>query len=178
MPLQSAFSLVSIRTPIARLCVHKRARVRLDLHVLCFDVCIQRLLFPERLAAWRKLGAVVLGVVYVLVPLQSSVRREALPAARPVTSEGSRNGRVAMGVLDVALQMVFAGKRLVAVRLRAGKGTLLVVASHVCLETAWAVEALVAALESADVVPLAACLAVCSHAAIARVVDDVILVVF
>lgn len=174
MPLQCALSLVSIRTPIASLCIHKGARIWLDLHVLRLYVCIQCFLLPERLVAWREVCAVKLGVVYILVSLQSAVGGEALSAAFPIASERSLDCRVAVGILDVALEMVLTWEGLVTAIFVTSKRSLLVVAAHVCFEAAWAVEALVAARKCADVVPLAARLAVCPQGATVRVIHPVV----
>lgn len=80
-----------------------------------------------------------------------------------------------MGILDVACEVVFAGKCLVTARLSAGEWSLLVVTSHVGFEAAWSVEALAAAVKCADVIPLATSLAVCPQGAIVRVGDLVVL---
>lgn len=145
-----------------------------DLQVLHLDMCQERLLFPEHLIARRIVSAVELGLVDVLVPLQPTVRSEALPASVPVACKGSRGGHVAMGILHVPCEMVFARKRLVAAGLSAGKGSLLAVGSHVGFEAAWSVEALAAAVEFADVVPLATSLTLCPQLAIVGKCDFVV----
>jgi hypothetical protein len=94
------------------------------------------------------------------VSLQPSFGREALLASSPLAGECSFDNGVAMGVLHVTLEVVFAGERLVAAGLRAGKRSFLVVTVHMGFEAAWSVEALFTAFECADVVPLAASLAI------------------
>jgi hypothetical protein len=79
--------------------------------------------------------------------------------------------RPGMRVPQVSLQMVFARKSLVAAGLRTGKRPFLVVTSHVCFETAGSVEALAAAVDFADEVPLPTSLAVCSACAVVGEVD-------
>jgi hypothetical protein len=133
---------------------------------------LQCLFFPERLVAWRVFGAIKLGFVDVPVSLQPAVGCKALSTAMPIACKGSRDDRIFMGILQMSLQMVFSGECFVAANLGAGKWSLLVVASHVRLETAWPVEALFA--DIADVVPLAACLALRPHFAVVGVVDLVV----
>ena len=172
--LQGALCLISARAPRSRLGINKGTRVGLHLLVLTLDVCVQCLLFSEGLVAWRMPGAVELGRVDVLVSLEPAIRGEALATCGPVTDEGSLGGRIAVGVLQMSLEVVFAGERLVAVWLGAGKGAFLVVAAHVGLEPTGTVEALCAAVHGADIVPLAASLAVGSSLASVGVVDLVV----
>jgi hypothetical protein len=142
--------------------------------MLCLDVSFQGLLLSKCLVAWWIFGAVELGLVHVPVSLQPAIRCEALPAALPLAYKCSHGCRIVVRILQVSLEVVFAGKRLVTARLRACEGSLLVVAAHVGFEAAWSVEALVAAVHGTGVVPLAASLAVCSECAIVGVVDLVV----
>jgi hypothetical protein len=68
--------------------------------------------------------------------------------------------------------VVFAGECLVAAGLGTDERSLLVVASHVCLEATWSVEALRAG--RANVVPLATGLALCPQSTIVGEIDFVI----
>lgn len=141
--------------------------------MLSLDVRVQSLLFPECLVAGRVCGTVYFGLMNVFVALQPTVGGEALPASVPIAYVGSLRGWVVVGIFQMSLEVVLTRKALVAARFSADERALLVVASHVGLETTWPVEALFAALDSADVVPLAACLAVCSQTAIYGVIDSV-----
>lgn len=79
-----------------------------------------------------------------------------------------------MCVLDMALQMVLAGERLVAAGLGASEWSLLAMAPLVGFEAAWPIKALTAALEGADVVPRATSLAVCPQRASVGIIDLVV----
>lgn len=72
----------------------------------------------------------------------------------------------------MALQVIFAGKRLIAAGFGTDKRSLLVVASHMRFETAWSVETLRAC--RADVIPGATGLALGPQGTIVGVVDLVI----
>jgi hypothetical protein len=109
------------------------------------------------------------------VSLQPAVGGKALPTALPVACKSPLNDGVAMGVLHVTLKMILPWECLVAAGLGAGKWSLLVVASHVLFETDWSVEALVAAFESADIVPLTACLTIRPQCAFLGVIDLVVI---
>jgi hypothetical protein len=172
--LQSRFSLVTACTAVACGSVYVGARVGLDLEVLRFDVCLKSFLFAKSFVAWREAGAVVFGGVDIAMTLQTAGRGEALAAARPVADMSTLSVGIGMGIVQVALEVVFARKRLVAAVVRAGKRTFVVVAAHVGIETAGTVEALAAAVDIADVVPLAAGLAVGAAGAIVGEVDLVV----
>jgi hypothetical protein len=171
MSLEGTFRLVAVRAPVTGLRVYKGARIRLHFLVLRLDVCLQSLLLTKCLVTRWVLSTVELGLVDIPVSLQPTLGRETLFASRPVASESSFDDGVAVGVLHVTLKMVFTGERLVAARLRAGKGSFLVVAAHVGFEAAWSIEALFAAFKCADVVPLAACLTIRPQFSILGVVD-------
>jgi hypothetical protein len=91
------------------------------------------------------------------MPLEPAIGGETLATPIPIACERSLGCRVAMGVLQVALQVVFSWKRLVAAGLGADERSLLVVTSHVRLEATWSVEALRAGWT--HIVPSAASLA-------------------
>jgi hypothetical protein len=67
--------------------------------------------------------------------------------------------------------VIFPGKGLVTTQLGAGEWAFLVVAAHMGLETTRSIEALAAALDLTDEVPLPASLAVCSPGAAVGEID-------
>lgn len=171
MASKSTLCLEASCASFAGLGIDKGARVGFDLEVLGFDVYFERLLFPERLITWRKLGAVVFRLVHILVSLQPAVGGETLPTPLPIARVRSFGGGITMGVFQVSLEMVFPRKCLVTAWFGAGERSFLVVAPHMGLEATWSVEALRAALHRANIVPLPARLAFCSPGAIVGVVD-------
>ena len=164
MPPQCVLRLKGACALVARLFINMSANVWFDLEMLALDMCLEGLCFSERLVARRVLGAVELGRMHILVPLQPSVGGEALPASIPIAHKCSFGRRVAVRILQMALQMVFARERLVASRLGTRKRSFVVVASHVCFEATWPVESL--RTHGTDVIPLSAGLALCPRSAI------------
>lgn len=80
---QGCFGLKPAFALVTRLRVDKCTRVGLDFQVLALDVCCQCLGFPKMLVAGRVLGAVELGLMDVLVSLESAIRGETLPTILP-----------------------------------------------------------------------------------------------
>jgi hypothetical protein len=81
-----------------------------------------------------------------------------------------------MCILDVSIEVVFAGECLITILFGTRERALSGVHSHMRLETAWAVEALPAALELANELPVSSRLAQRSSLAIGFVFGKVVVV--
>lgn len=125
MPSKPSLGLKCLGATFASLLVGLGAWKRVACHVLDSDMLIERLLLSEQLFTWRIIGAVKLVFVNFHVPLKLSSVGKALFAPIPVTRE-ALDVRRRVSVLHMSFKVIFATKGLIAIFIRTGKGTFIV----------------------------------------------------
>jgi hypothetical protein len=155
---EGALCLVALLATFASLIVDISARERFHFQVLSLDVSFERLLLPELFVTWRISRAVEFGFVNILMPLQTPTGGEALPTSFPNADKSSLKLGIWVGILQVPLEMILAGKVFGATIAWTGKRAFFCVSAQVRFQATWTIKALSTALKIADVVPLSSSL--------------------